>query len=65
MGNPYKYESSWKTEEILTSTNVTNLGSGSFLMLNQTTPQRVINDAPHFDGGLKIPIGQKLIMDGD
>lgn len=35
------------------------------LHLNQSTPQRVINDAPHFDGGIKIKSGQKLILDGD
>jgi len=64
MGEAFKYQSSWKTEEILTSTNVLNLGSGSFLKLDQTTPQTVENGSPSFNGGIIIKAGQKLILDG-
>jgi hypothetical protein len=35
------------------------------LHLDQTTPQRVINGTPHFDKGLIIRAGEKLIFDGD
>jgi hypothetical protein len=35
-----------------------------YLKLDQTTPQTVINDAPHFDKGIVIKSGEKLIFDG-
>ena len=43
---------------------MTTAEKGAYLKLDQTTPQTVDNGAPHFDGGLIIKSGQKLIMDG-
>ena len=34
------------------------------LLLDQTTPQHVINGAPHFDAGVEIKTGQCLYFDG-
>ena len=39
------------------------VSGGSFLKLDQTTPQNVINGAPEFDAGIKIKAGQKLYFD--
>ena len=35
-----------------------------YLKLNQSTPQKVDNGSPEFDGGITIKAGQKLILDG-
>ena len=35
-----------------------------YLKLNQSTPQDVINDAPHFQKGLVIKSGEHLTFDG-
>ena len=43
---------------------MTTAEKGEYLKIDQTTPQTVDNGAPHFDGGLIIKSGQKLIMDG-
>ena len=37
----------------------------AYLKLDQTVPQRVINDAPHFDKGLILKAGERLVFDGD
>lgn len=34
------------------------------LLLDQTTPQEVINGSPEFDEGIKIRAGKKVIFDG-
>jgi hypothetical protein len=39
-------------------------GSADALLLDQTTPQHVINGAPHFDAGIEIKAGQNLYFDG-
>lgn len=44
----------------MTSTEI-----GAYLKLDQTTPQRVINGSPHFDEGLTIKSGKKLIFEGN
>jgi hypothetical protein len=49
----------------LSHTNLNNLLDSDYLKLDQTVPQRVINDAPHFDKGLIIRAGEKLYFDGD
>ena len=58
--NPYtgKFDAVDSTDELATY-------DARYLKLSQSTPQRVINDAPHFDGGIKIKAGQKLIFDSD
>ena len=35
----------------------------NFLLLDQTTPQNVINGIPTFDDGIKIKAGRKVIYD--
>ena len=35
-----------------------------YLKLNQTVEQNVINGAPHFQGGIVLKSGTKLIFDG-
>lgn len=40
------------------------VNDGRYLKLDQTTPQDVINDAPHFQKGLVIKSGEKLVFDG-
>jgi hypothetical protein len=40
------------------------VGEYSFLKLDQSTPQTIINGAPRFSNGLVIKSGQKLIFDG-
>ena len=35
-----------------------------YLKLDQTSPQSVINNAPHFDEGIIIKTGKKLYLDG-
>jgi len=44
----------------MTSTEI-----NAYLKLDQTTPQRVINDAPTFGKGIRIKAGEKLYFDSD
>ena len=39
-------------------------GTPTALLLDQTSPQSVINGSPEFKGGITIKAGQKLIFDG-
>ena len=49
---------------VLGHTNLINLLDDDYLKLDQSVQQRVINGAPHFDKGLIIKDGEKLIFDG-
>lgn len=40
------------------------MGEFSYLKLDQTTPQHVINGAPQFDEGVVIKSGKKVVYDG-
>jgi hypothetical protein len=37
----------------------------AYLKLNQTTHQHVVSGTPHFDKGIAIKSGEKLVFDGD
>lgn len=39
--------------------------AGLYLKLDQSTPQTVDNGMPHFNKGLIIKSGEKLIFDGE
>lgn len=58
---------SWKFNPFTKKLDVAGMSAvdkANYLKLDQTTPQSVINDAPHFDGGIILKAGQKLIFDG-
>jgi hypothetical protein len=40
------------------------LGAGGGLLLDQTTPQTVVNGSPQFDAGLTVTQNQWIYLDG-
>jgi hypothetical protein len=48
----------------MSDTEIIALIQDTFLKLDQTTHQHVVNGAPHFDDGIVIKAGQKVVFDG-
>lgn len=53
-----------ETDVKISQKGMTSTEKEAYLKLDQTTPQTVDNGAPHFDKGLIIKAGEKLIFDG-
>jgi hypothetical protein len=50
-------------KRVIISANIGDL-DGLYLKLNQVIHQHVINGSPHFDGGVVLKSGQRLVFDG-
>ena len=62
---PWKYNPfTSKLDRTLSDAEIIALLVDEYLKLDQTIHQHVVNDAPHFDKGLIIKSGEKLIFDG-
>lgn len=49
---------------IVDQTDLVTWAGGAFLKLDQTIEQYIVSGSPHFQKGLVIKLGEKLILDG-